>query len=134
VWISGNCWWHGVVDKGCGNQVFDYATVVPLLQSHQPHQPMEQKPNKTRPLPKSTNTSVMGSSPSKPPSFLTVDGGGAKLPRSNSSDKGGMGGLPRSTSNDGKKISVQEQATRNVMSKSLPPRGEDEAPRYSFFI
>lgn len=135
VWISGNCWWHGVVDKGCGNQVFDYATVIPLLQSHQPHQPAQQKPTKTRPQPKSTTTtssSVTGTSPSKPPpSFLTVDN--AKLPRSNSNDKGL--GLTRSTSNDGKsKLSVQEQGTRNAMSKSLPPKGEEEPPRYYYCL
>ena len=130
MWISGNRWWHGVVDKGCGNQLFDYATIIPLLS----YQPPEHKPAKTRPQQKSITTS----SPNKAPSFLTVDGGGAKLgglPRSNSSEKGGVSGLPRSSSNDGKsKVSVHDQATRIGMSKSLSPRGDDEPLRYFIFL
>lgn len=31
VIIAGSCWWRGKLERGCGNQVFDYATIIPLL-------------------------------------------------------------------------------------------------------
>lgn len=121
VWVGGNCWWRGSVEKGCGNQLFDYATIIPLIQPepslsnqpYQPHQPVQQKPDKQRPYPKK----------GPPPSFLTVDGGAGP-------GRGSGIILPRSTSNDGKK--PMQEPSRS-MTRSLPPKADPLAQQQEQF-
>ncbi len=59
VWISGELWWRGVVERGCGNQVFDYATTIPLVYPQQSQPSLQQlkptkKPHSSKTMPQSS--------------------------------------------------------------------------------